>query len=111
MEITLVLSERGAQHHDAIRQVIREALETAGIPDQPVHETIIRDDEEALAARCIGSPTIRVDGFDVEYVEREPEERSAGLRYFSTPTGWKPVPEKGMLVRAFTLARERDAGT
>jgi hypothetical protein len=50
-----------------------------------VQETVIRDDEEAIAARCIASPTIRVDGLDVEYMEREPEERSAGLRYFSTP--------------------------
>jgi hypothetical protein len=111
MDVTLVLTERGAQYHDEIRALIREALAEAGVPEQPVEETIIRDDEDALAARCIGSPTIRVDGMDIEYMEREPEERSAGLRYFSTPAGWKPVPEKGMLVRAFQAARERDAGT
>jgi hypothetical protein len=110
VEITLVLTERGAPYHDAVREVIRAALEEAGMPGQPVEETVIRDDEDAIAARCIGSPTIRVDGMDVEYMEREPEERSAGVRYFSTPSGWKPVPERGMLVRAFQAARERDAG-
>ena len=43
-------------------------------------------------------------------MEREPDERSAGVRYFNTMAGWKPIPEKGMLVRALQRARERDQG-
>jgi hypothetical protein len=109
MELTLVLTER-CTHKDAIRQVLQEALAEAGLPDQPVQETTIRDDEDAIRTRCIGSPTIRVDGFDVEYMEREPDERSAGCRYFNTVAGWKPVPEKGMIVRSLTRAKERAAG-
>lgn len=106
----MVLSERGEQHFDEIRQVLREALEEAGLGDLEVKETLIRSEEEALDTKCIGSPTIRVDGFDVEYMEREPDERSAGVRYFNTVAGWKPVPEKGMIVRALQRAKERDAG-
>ena len=59
---------------------------------------------------CIASPTIRIDGLDVEYQEREPEERSAGQRYFNTPAGWKPYPEVGMIVRALEAAKVRETG-
>ena len=38
-------------------------------------------------------------------------ERSAGLRYFNTVAGWKPVPEKGMIVRTLQKAKELEAGT
>lgn len=109
MEVTMVLTER-CGHQDDIRAVLQEALEEAGLSDIEVQETQIRADEEAIDARCIGSPTIRVDGLDVEYQEREPDERSAGCRYFNTTAGWKPVPEKGMIVRALERAKERDAG-
>jgi hypothetical protein len=110
VEITMVLSERGKDHWDKVREVLQEAMEEAGVGDVEVQESVIRDDEQAIDAKCIGSPTIRVNGLDVEYMEREPDERSAGLRYFNTMAGWKPVPEKGMIVRALQRAKERSAG-
>src|SRR3546814_10509091 len=84
MEITVVLSERGKDHWDKVREVLQEAMDEAGVGDVEVQESVIRDDEQAIEARCIGSPTIRVNGLDVEYMEREPDERSPGLRYFNT---------------------------
>ena len=110
MEITMVLTERGKDHWDKVREVLKEAMAEAGV-EAEVQETIIRDDEDAIAVRCIGSPTIRVNGLDVEYMEREPDERSAGVRYFNTVAGWKPVPEKGMIVRSLQKAKELEAGT
>lgn len=110
MEVTMVLTEPGKKYHDDIRKLLRETLAEAGLPDQAVKETIIRGDEEALEAKCIGSPTIRIDGYDIEYMEREPDERSIGVRYFNTMAGWKPIPEKGMLLRALKRAKERDQG-
>lgn len=109
MELTMVLTERGKDHWEKVRTVLRDAMAEAGV-DTPIVETIIRDDEDAQGARCIGSPTIRVNGLDVEYMEREPDERSAGVRYFNTPAGWKPVPEKGMLVRALQRAKLEESG-
>jgi len=107
----MVLSERGQTHWEKIREVLQEAIAEAGVEGVEVQESIIRDDEQALEAKCIGSPTIRVNGFDVEYMEREPDERSAGLRYFNTMAGWKPVPEKGMIVRSLLKAKEMEAGS
>ncbi|MGE3962160.1 MAG: DUF2703 domain-containing protein [Dehalococcoidia bacterium] len=109
MEITMVLTERGKDHWEKIRDVLKEAMAEAGV-EAEVQETVIRDDEQAIDAKCIGSPTIRINGYDVEYMEREPDERSAGLRYFNTMAGWKPVPEKGMIVRSLLKAKELEAG-
>ena len=110
MEITMVLTERGKDNWDKIRAVLKEAMAEAGV-DAEVKESTIRDDEEAMAVLCIGSPTIRINGLDVEYMEREPDERSAGVRYYNTPAGWKPVPEKGMIVRALQKAKEQESGS
>ncbi|MBG93062.1 MAG: DUF2703 domain-containing protein [Chloroflexi bacterium] len=104
MEIKLTLTERGNDHHAAIRQLLQEAIAEAGVSSTTVDETIIRSDEEAIAIKCLGSPTIRINGLDIEYREREPEETTAGVRYYNTPAGWKSIPEKGLIIRALERA-------
>jgi hypothetical protein len=111
MQVTLTLTERGQSHHDEVRALLREALAEVGLGDVQVEETIIRGDEEAIPIKCLGSPTIRVNGFDVEYQEREPDETSAGVRYYNTPAGWKSVPEKGMILRALQRAKDAESAT
>ena len=78
MEVTLTLTERGADHHEEVRALLREALDESGLNDVEVAETTIRADEEAIAIKCLGSPTIRINGMDVEYQEREPDESAVG---------------------------------
>jgi hypothetical protein len=111
MEVTLILTERGESHHEEVRALLREALDESGLQDLEVAETTIRGDEEAIEINCIGSPTIRVNGLDVEYQDREPDETSAGVRYYNTPAGWKSVPEKGMILRALDKAKEAEAAS
>jgi glutaredoxin len=100
---------RSCPHQEATRQVLAEALAEAGAADAEVVSVQVEGPEEARARKMLGSPTIRVNGVDVEYGDREPDETSAGCRYFATPEGWKPVPPRGLIVRALTtaLARER----
>ena len=76
----------------------------AGVSSTTIDETIIRSDEEAINIKCLGSPTIRINGLDIEYREREPEETTAGVRYYNTPAGWKSIPEKGLIIRALERA-------
>jgi hypothetical protein len=102
MQVTLTLTERGQSHHDEVRALLREALAEVGLGDVQVEETIIRGDEEAIPIKCLGSPTIRVNGFD---------ETSAGVRYYNTPAGWKSVPEKGMILRALQRAKDAESAT
>ena len=99
---------RSCGHQEAARQVVDEALAEANATDVEVSVIQVDGPEEARVKRVFGSPTVRVNGLDVEYAEREPEETTAGCRYYATPDGWKPVPGRGMIVRALSVARARE---
>lgn len=99
---------RSCTHVDATRQIIDEAKAEANAADAEVAIIQVDSPEEARVKKVFGSPTVRVNGMDVEYGEREPEETSAGCRYYSTPEGWKPVPHRGLIVRALSVARARE---
>ncbi|HJM74569.1 MAG TPA: DUF2703 domain-containing protein [Dehalococcoidia bacterium] len=103
MNIVLMLTE-SCSHHDQAREVLQEAIAETGV-DVEVEEIQVRTDEEAHNAKVIGSPTIRVDGLDVEHADREPPETSPNCRYYNSPSGWLPVPDKGMIVRAIEKAQ------
>lgn len=89
------------------RSLLDGAIAEAEIADVEVELVEIRSDDEARELACLGSPTIRIEGYDVEYAEREPPERSAGERYYSTTSGWQRLPEPGMIRFAINEARMR----
>ena len=99
---------RSCSHQEATRQIVAEALAEAGAAGTEAAVIQVDSPEEARAKKVFGSPTVRVNGVDVEYGEREPEETSAGCRYFATPDGWQPVPTRGVIVRALAVARARE---
>ena len=103
MKITLMLTE-SCPHGDDARALIDEALAESGV-EAEIETVSVRTDEEAHEAKVIGSPTIRVDGLDIEHAEREPPETSANCRYYNSPAGWRPLPDKGMLLRAIERAQ------
>lgn len=90
-------------HRAAVEEIVKKALSEAGV-DVPVTYIEVTGPEDAKTKRCLGSPTIRVDGLDVEYGNREPDETTPGCRYYNTPEGWVPLPPKGMIVRALSTA-------
>lgn len=99
---------RSCGHRDQTQQLIDEALLEANAAGTEVVVIEVDGPEDARAKKVIGSPTVRVNGVDVEYGDREPDETSNGCRYYSTPDGWKPVPTRGMIVRALTVARGKE---
>ena len=90
-----------------LETLVQAALAEARVADAQVETVRVSSDEEARTLRCLGSPTVRIDGYDIEYAEREPPETSAGSRFYSTPKGWQPLPEQGMIVFAIREALAR----
>ncbi len=103
-----IFGARGAPQLEQTRQIVEEATAEAGIADAEIAVVAVEGPEDARAKKSFGTPTVRVNGMDVEYAEREPEEYSAGGRYYATPEGWKPQPSRGMIVRAIQAARARE---
>jgi hypothetical protein len=102
-----IFGARNAPQLEETQQLVDAAVAEAGATDAEVVVVAVDGPEDARAKKSFGTPTVRVDGLDVEYAEREPEEYSAGNRYYATPEGWKPQPARGLIVRAITAARAR----
>lgn len=94
-------------HRDDARALVDAAIVETSI-DANLEVITVRTDEEARQSKVLGSPSIRVDGRDIEYGEQEPAETQPGCRYYNSPAGWMPIPEKGLLVRAIEAARDRE---
>ena len=64
MKIELLYFE-GCPNHVPAKQMLRETLDSLGREDH-IHEVEVRTPADADAIRFVGSPSIRVNGFDVE---------------------------------------------
>lgn len=93
---------RGKEAEEALKQAI-EATEL----NIDVIYTEISDSEEAKTKKFLGSPSIRVEGIDVEYGDREPDEYQAGTRYYNTPQGWKPFPHARLIANTIIEISEK----
>ncbi len=82
----------GKEADAALKQAI-EATEA----DAEINYIEVMDSEDARTKKCLGSPSIRVNGVDVEYGEREPDEYQSGTRYYNSMEGWKPYPHAKMI--------------
>jgi len=70
MKVEVVYFE-GCPNHVPTIEALREALRFEGLPDE-IRETEIRTQGEAEALAFLGSPTVRINGMDIE-----PSARSA----------------------------------
>lgn len=62
---------------------------------EPVTMIQIQDDEQAVKEKFLGSPSIRIDGMDLWYEERD--SYSLSCRVYVTPDGVKGSPTIEML--------------
>ena len=103
MKIVLYVATDDPLTDDA-RRLIDEAVGETGI-DAEIETRVVTSMDDAQDVRCLGSPTVRVEGRDVEYGEREPPETTNGERYYGTPDGWARLPTVGMITFAINEAR------
>ncbi len=106
MKIEVFVSP-SCSHGEKAREITAEAVRESGLDETP-SVVVVKDYEEAKSLRCFGSPTIRVNGMDVEYGDREPEEFTTGCRYYNTPDGWQPLPRKELVMRGIEVAQRRE---
>ncbi len=80
---------------------VQEATEALGVHANLRVHTVERDDE-AEALRFVGSPTVRVDGVDVEDVTGRPFGLSC--RLYADADGEERAPSQATIRRALELA-------
>jgi hypothetical protein len=99
-----VLYFKGCPNHEPAVEQVRKALRNEGLAIL-VNEVEITDSEMAQRVGFLGSPTIRIDGLDVEPGAREIETFGFGCRTYSDDEGRRSgLPPVSLIQQA---ARER----
>jgi hypothetical protein len=98
MRIEFLFWEGCPSHPEAL-QLLQEVLEDRGVP-APVEVREVFTREDAVALAFPGSPTIRIDGLDVD-PEGASEPPSLTCRVYRLPDGRpSPVPSRQQLEEA-----------
>lgn len=81
----------GCPNHEGLEGHIRELLTAAGV-DVPVRQRRIESAAQAEAAKFLGSPTVRVNGIDVDPTARTRSMFGLSCRVYATDEGLRGTP-------------------
>lgn len=86
----------GCPNHDAARRPLDEAI-AAVAPGTPIREIDASDPELARRLRFPGSPTIRIDGQDVDPGFIDPGDYTPRCRLYGRSDGLRGLPDPAWL--------------
>ena len=102
-----VLFFEGCPNHEAARELVRRVADDVGV-DPDVTLVDVPDAEAAKRLRFLGSPTVRVDGRDVEPGADEREQFQHACRVYRTPEGFQGQPDERWVREALERAIHAD---
>ncbi len=86
--------------HDTALERLREVVAHEGI-DAPIEVILVESDADAQRYGFFGSPTIRVDGVDIDPLPDGIPQAALGCRAYSTPEGRiSPLPPRELIAAA-----------
>jgi hypothetical protein len=91
----------GCPNHEALVPHLEQLLRGAEIP-AIIRLRRIADHTAAQNERFLGSPTVRVDGRDVEPGAEERDDFGLGCRLYRTPAGLRGAPPDEWVLEALT---------
>ena len=94
----------GCPNHQALLPHLEQLLRGAEISAE-IRLRRIEDDNAAQNQRFLGSPTVRVDGRDVEPCAEERDDFGLKCRLYRTPAGLRGVPPDEWILDALTRTR------
>jgi hypothetical protein len=92
MHIELLYFDGCPNHRQALEN-IRTALQSLGV-DAPVATVPVETDSEAMEKRFLGSPSVRIDGIDIEIRDESESQYSMRCRRYrdgNNIVGYPPV--------------------
>ena len=96
----------GCPSHAELVQRLAALLAQAGV-NEPVHERRVDSDADAQRERFLGSPTVRVDGVDVEPGAGERRDYGLRCRLYRTDNRLSGVPPDRWVLDALLRAGRR----
>ena len=102
-EVELLWFE-GCANHPAARQMLEEVIAEIA-PGTPIKDVDATDPVVAERVRFPGSPTIRIDGRDIDPSYTDPGDYSPRCRLYRTSTGLRGLPERRWIADALQPQR------
>ena len=99
-----VLTFEGCPSCEATRRLVEETVKELQIKAE-IDPVQVDGEDEARRQGFLGSPTVQIDGKDIEVSRREGKAGFA-CRLYRTPNGVSGVPPKSLLVAAIREAQQ-----
>lgn len=97
----------GCPNRDATEELMHSVLDAEGIPAE-VRQILIRNHEDAEAHGFPGSPTVRVNGRDIENLSSDHRGIGFACRTYFVAGKAQGVPPRSLVESAVRAARTRD---
>jgi hypothetical protein len=94
-----ILTFVGCPHREGARELVASVLERTGVAGD-VELIDVPDPGAAEQLRFLGSPTIRVDGRDIEPGAEARRDYALACRVYSTRLGFRGQPDESWLIEA-----------
>jgi hypothetical protein len=107
MEIEVLYFD-GCPNHEALLPRLKQLLDAEGITS-PVELRLVESVEDAERQRFLGSPTLRVDGRDIEPGAPDRSDYGLKCRLYRTESGLGGLPRDEWMLDALRSAREAHA--
>ena len=91
-----VLYFKGCPHVDATIELIDDVIAERGFQAQ-ISRVEIRDGEDALRQRFPGSPTVRIDGVDIDPSQRNADRFGMFCRVYRDGAALRGIPPRAMI--------------
>lgn len=101
MKIELLVFE-GCPNREPAEKLVREAVDELDV-DADIEIVEVRDNDDAVVKRFLGSPSIRINGRDIEIKEDESTQYSMRCRRYKSESGVEGYPDN-KLIRGALLA-------
>jgi hypothetical protein len=94
-------------HYPVAARLLREVLSELGLRET-ITETAVADAAQAVTLKFPGSPTIRIDGSDVDPLPATRVQRGLACRTYFVDGRLQGVPSRDMIARAIRGALVKD---
>jgi hypothetical protein len=98
-----VLTFEACPNAEPTFQLVLQTTREFGLSSE-VKRVSVNDQDEAEKLHFLGSPTVQINGLDVE-VSRRTDTASFSCRLYRTPSGNRAVPPKELIVEAIREAQ------
>jgi hypothetical protein len=98
---------RECPNHERARELLLAVLESRGLGRAVLRDIDASEPEVAVAHRFPGSPTIRIDGVDIEPDFEDPGDYTPRCRLYLTAPGYSGIPERTWIESAIDAALGR----